>query len=339
MSPTDDDADVTRLLLLGLDFWKAKAVLSAVELGVFAQLSRGPLSAEELARALGLHGRGARDFFDALVALGILTRAEERYSNGFAAGEYLVPRKPSYMGGALELANSRLYPVWGKLTDALRTGLPQNEAQQESDYYGSLSRDRERLGMFLRAMTGLSMASSRAIARKFPWNNYQTFVDVGGAQGELSIELASRHPHLRGATFDLPPVQPFFEERVAQFGLGERLRYVAGDFFRDPLPEAQVVIMGHVLHNWSLEQKKILIARAFAALPTGGVLVIYEALIDDERRQNAFGMLMSLNMLLVTSGGFVFTGTECAEWLSEAGFRETRVEHLQGPDSMVIGQK
>jgi hypothetical protein len=339
MVRSEEETDSAALLSLGLDFWKAKALLCAVELGIFAQLSDRTLSADELVRDLGLHGRGATDLFDVLVALGILTRAEGRYSNSSAAEAYLVPDKPNYIGGALELANSRLYPVWGKLTEGLRSGLPQNEAQQESDYYGSLTRDRERLQLFLRAMTGLSMASSRAIARKFPWEKYATFVDVGGAQGELSIELASRHLHLRGATFDLPPVQPFFEERVAQFGLSQRLRYVAGDFFRDPLPSAEVLVMGHVLHNWNLEQKKLLIAKAYAALPVGGALVIYEALIDDDRSENAFGMLMSLNMLLVTAGGFVFTGAQCASWMNEVGFRDTRVEHLQGPDSMVIGLK
>jgi hypothetical protein len=339
MSRSDTDLGPAQLLSLGLSFWKAKALLSAIELGLFAELSGGPRSAAELVQGLGLNGRGAVDLFDALVALGVLTRTNGTYANSVAAEEYLVPHKPNYMGGALELANTRLYPTWGRLTEALRSGAPQNEAQHEEDYYGNLSRDRDRLRTFLDAMSGLSMASSRAIAQKFPWADYRTFADVGGAQGELSVELAKRHDHLHGVTFELPPVQPYFEERVRSFGFEDRLRFVAGDFFRDGLPEADVIVMGHVLHNWSLEQKKALVRKAYDALPVGGALVVYEALIDEERRENTFGMLMSLNMLLATSDGFVFTGRECEAWMLEAGFGGIRTLHLQGPDSMVIGLK
>jgi hypothetical protein len=329
----------SELLELGLSFWRSKALLSAVELGVFLELSRAPRTGRELVAALGLNGRGAIDLFDALVALGVLTRVDGVYANAATAEEFLVPGKPSYVGGALELAGSRLYPVWGALTEALRSGSAQNEARDEEDYYGNLVRDRERLSVFLRAMSGLSLASSRAIAERFPWARYRTFADIGGARGELAIRLCERHPHLSGVTFDLPAVEPHFAENVASFGLASRVGFVAGDFFHDPLPNADVIVMGHVLHNWDLEKKTVLVKKAYEALPPAGALVVYEALIDDERRENAFGMLMSLNMLLVTSGGFVFTGEECSAWMRDAGFRETRVAHLDGPDSMVIGIK
>lgn len=339
MSTTKAQLSPADLLGLGLQFWNAKAVLAGVELGVFGELANGSRSASELTSVLALHGRGVEDLLDALVALGLLTRSDGRYANGATAAEHLVPGLPGYMGGALELANSRLYPTWGSLGKALRTGLPQNEAQVEDDYYDNLTRHEQRLRVFLSAMSGLSMASSRAIAEKFPWATYGTLVDVGGAQGELSVGVARRHPHVRAVTFDLPAVQPFFEEYVAASGFGDRLSYAAGDFFSDALPAGDVIVMGHVLHNWDLSQKKILIEKAYTALRPGGVLVVYEALIDDARRENAFGLLMSLNMLLVTAGGFVFTGADCTAWMREAGFVDIRVEHLQGPDSMVIGTK
>ena len=336
---TPDRPSSAPLLALGLSFWSAKALLCAVELGVFAALAEGPRTLEDLTAALKLQGRGAEDFFDALVSLGLLERGDHTYANTAAVAAFLVPDGPSYIGGALEMANARTYPLWGKLTEALRTGHPQNEAPAKQDYYGSLNRDKERLRTFLRGMTGLSMSASAAIAAKLPWTNYETFVDVGGAQGVLAIQLAEAHAHLSGASFDLPPVGPFFEENVSAHGLTPRLRFYAGDFLVDPLPPADVLIMGHVLHNWSLEQKKLLIRKAYEALNEGGMLVIYEALIDDDRRRNSFGLLMSLHMLLVTPGGFVFTGAQCREWLAEAGFTETRVEHLDGPDWAVIGVK
>jgi SAM-dependent methyltransferase len=155
----------------------------------------------------------------------------------------------------------------------------------------------------------------------------------------LSIRLAEMHPQLSGLNFDLPEVEPFFLEQARAAGMSERVHFHAGDFFADALPAADVFILGHVLHNWALAEKRTLIQNCYDALSPGGVVIVYEALIDDQRRENSFGLLMSLNMLLVTSGGFVFTGAECQSWLRDAGFRETRVEHLHGSDSMVIGVK
>lgn len=151
--------------------------------------------------------------------------------------------------------------------------------------------------------------------------------------------MAREHPHLTGLNFDLPVVEPIFNDYVKQHGLTDRLKFKAGDFFNEPLPEADVVMMGHILHDWNSDEKRMLIAKAYAAVPTGGALLVYEALIDDERRRNAFGLLMSLNMLIETPGGFDFTGADCSRWMKEAGFRETRVEHLAGPDSMVVAIK
>jgi len=335
----DGDADARPILDLAFRFWDAKALLSAVELGIFGELSRGPRTAQALAAAVRLQGRGTGDFFDALVSLGLLSRSGDQYENTPRTRKYLIPDSPSYIGGTLELANSRLYPVWGKLSDGLRSGQPQNEAQEEPDYYGNLTRYQDRLRTFLSGMTGLSLMAARAIAAKFPWQRYATFADIGGAQGALSTELVRAHPHLTGTNFELPAVEPYFHEQVAAAGLADRVRFHGGDFFAEPLPGADVIIMGHVLHNWSLERKRLLVRKAFDALPPGGALIVYEALIDDARSTNSFGLLMSLNMLLVTSEGFVFTGAECSEWMRDAGFSEVRVEHLHGPDSMVVGIK
>ncbi len=228
----------------------------------------------------------------------------------------------------------------GSLTEALRTGLPQNEASNGGgNQFEILYSDPSRLRGFLQGMTGLSMGTSRAIAQKFPWHQYKTFVDVGTAQGATPVQIALAHPHLTGTGFDLPPVGPIFEEYVQSFGLGERIRFQAGDFIADPLPSADVLLMGHILHDWNLNEKKMLIAKTHAALPEGGAFVAFEGLIDDDRRQNASGLLMSLNMLIETPGGFDFTGADCSSWMREAGFRATWVEYLDGPNSMVVGIK
>ncbi|KFE69673.1 methyltransferase [Hyalangium minutum] len=336
------DSSITpeRILQLGMGFWGAKTLLSAVELGLFTELAEEPLRGDALAARLKLHPRSWRDFLDALVALGMLRREEDgRYANTPETGMFLVRTRPGYIGGMLEMANARLYGFWGSLTEALRTGQPQNEQKTGGNVFDAVYKDPANLRRFLQGMSGASLIPARAIAAKFPWKRYQSFADIGTAQGCLPVQLALEHEHLTGIGFDLPPVRPVFEQYVSEHQLSGRLRFQDGDFFRNPLPEADVLVMGHILHDWDLEQKKALLAAALRALPRGGALVVYDAIIDDARRTNALGLLMSLNMLIETRGGFDYTGADCAGWMREAGFGEVRIEHLAGPDSMVIGVK
>jgi len=328
-----------KIMQLGMAFWGSKALMSAVELEVFTVLAQKPLDAEALRERLELHPRSARDFFDALVSLGMLDRKEGLYTNTPETDLFLDKAKPSYIGGFLDMANARLYPNWGSLTEGLRTGQPQSEVKEGGSFFETVYSDPVKLKGFLQSMTGLSMGASKAIANKFPWQRYKTFIDIGSAQGGLPVQVALAHSHLTGGGFDLHVTQKIFEEYVSSFGLGDRLRFYSGDFFKDPIPKADVLSMGHILHDWNLEEKKQLIGKAYEALPSGGALIIFESLIDDERRTNAFGLLMSLNMLIELAGGFDYTGADCSGWLRESGFRETRVEHLIGPDSMVIGIK
>jgi hypothetical protein len=328
-----------RIFALGLAFWGSKALLSAIELGVFAALADAPADEAELRSRLGLNERSARDFFDALVALGMLDRDGEVYANTAATGLFLDPAKPSYVGGMLEMANARLYPFWGRLTDGLRTGAPQNEARDGGDFFAALYADPERLGQFLHAMTGLSTGAAHVIAERFPWERHRTVLDLGCAEGGLLGHLLLAHPHLSGTGFDLPPVRPSFERYAASLGLDGRLAFAGGDFFTDPLPSAEVITIGHVLHDWGLEEKRTILRKVYEALPEGGAVIVFEAIIDNDRRENAFGLLMSLNMLIETPTGFDYTGADCCGWLEEAGFHSTRVEHLVGPDSMVIAVK
>ncbi len=328
-----------KILHLGMAFWGSKTLLSAVELEVFTILATGPMDAETLRKRLDLHERSALDFFDALVALGMLDRHDGLYSNTPETDLFLDKAKPSYIGGFLAMVNDRLYGFWGSLTEGLKTGCPQNEAKNGGNFFDILYSDPAKLSSFMQAMTGISMGSSKAIAQKFPWKDHRTLIDIGSAQGGLVVEIGKAHSHITGGGFDLPVTGPIFEKYVASFGLGDRFKFIPGDFFADDLPSADVLSMGHILHDWDLAQKKTLIQKAYDALPDGGVLLVFEGIIDDERQKNAFGLLMSLNMLIELPGGFDYTGADCCRWMKEAGFRETRVEHLAGPESMVVGTK
>ena len=329
------------ILQLGTAFWASKTLLSAIELGLFTELSSsGPLDAEALRQRLDLNPRSAADFFDALVALGMLEREDGRYRNTPETDLFLDRNKPSYQGGLLEMMNDRLFGFWNSLTEGLRTGKPQNEARTgEGNLFDAIYSDPRLLRGFARAMTASSIGPAMVMAATFPWDRYKTVIDIGCAEGCVPVQVALAHEHMGGGGFDLPPIEPLFDEYVAAAGLSDRLSFQQGDFFADDLPSADVLVMGRILHDWDLDEKRRLLDKAYAGLPDGGALIVYEAIIDDDRRENAFGLLMSLNMLIETPGGFDFTGADCQGWMADAGFRETYVQHLIGPTSMVVGTK
>lgn len=339
-----DDISPDHILQIGFGFWTSKTLLSAVELGVFSQLADSPKSGPELQEALGLHPRATFDFLDTLVALGLLEREgsgeSARYANTPATAVFLVKFSPQYVGGILEMANARLYRFWADLTTALKTGLPQNEIKETGkSMFEALYADPARLEQFMEAMSGISMGNFIAFAEKFDFSNYKTLADIGGATGQLSTIIAARHPHMRCQSCDLPEVQPIAERRVRAQNLDGRVTAETIDFFADEFPKADVITMGMILHDWNLENKKMLIAKAFRALPPGGAFVAIENIIDDERRQNAFGLMMSLNMLIEFGEAFDFTGAQFAAWCQEAGFSRCEIIPLAGPASAAVAYK
>ena len=336
--------DPGRLMQIGMAFWPAKTLLSAVELGVFTALSDKALTARELQRELGLHPRGVTDLLDTLVALDVLARDGEgdaaRYRNTDDGAHFLDRNSSAYIGGFLEMANTRLYRFWGDLTEALKTGQPQNEMKHGgAGMFEELYRDPQRLEQFMRAMAGISLANFETFAEKFDFAPYKTMCDVGGATGQLSVFVARRHPHMTCTTGDLPAVVPIARKTIEAHGLGDRITASSVDFFRDPLPKADVIIMGMILHDWNLEKKMQLIQAAYDALPSGGAFAAIENLIDDERRTNAFGLMMSLNMLIEFGEAFDFTGRDFDGWCRKIGFRRTEVIPLRGPASAAVAYK
>lgn len=327
------------ILEMGYGFWRSRALFSAVELGVFTTLASEALDLEALKQRLGLHERGARDFLDALVALNFLHRdAFGRYGNQPDTDLYLDRHKPTYIGGLLEHLNARHYQNWMSLTRALRSGAPQSGALATGSY-PALYADKAAQEVFLNGMTAGTLVAAQMLAKTFPWNERRTVIDVGTAQGCFPVAIAQVHGHITGGGFDLPEVEPVFAGYVHQHGLGERLRFYPGDFFADPLPTADVLVMGRILHNWDLPTKKLLLKKAYSALPPGGALIVYDPLIDDERRVSAHGLLSSLNMLIETGGGFEYTSAECKAWMLEAGFQQTHVEPAGDVHKAVIAIK
>lgn len=266
--------------------------------------------------------------------------AEGRYRNTRETATFLVRSSPNYIGGLLEMLNSRLFGFWNDLDEALKTGMPQNEIKYNGKpLFEELYADDARLQEFLHAMSGVQAGNFAALAEKFDFSRYKTVTDAGGALALLSRLVAARHPHLRFKSFDLPPVEPLARQAIEDAGLSDRIEAVAGDFFADPLPPADVITMGNVLHDWNLEKKKQLIAKAYDALPEGGAFIAVENVIDDARRENVFGLLMSLNMLIELGDGFDYTGADFRDWCREAGFKRFDLIPLAGPSSAAVAYK
>ncbi|MEO6597922.1 MAG: methyltransferase [Planctomycetota bacterium] len=332
------------ILHTGFSFWSAKVLLTAVEFGVFTRLGKDKRTGAELGTALELHPRGIADFFDALVAMGFLQRhgngPDARYENTPESALFLDEQSPRYIGGILVMLNARLFKFWHDLPNALRTGKPQNEVKHgQKSIFEELYADPAKLEQFLNAMTGLSRINFELLAEKFDFKPHKTLCDVGGATGLLCVEVAKRHAHLQCTSFDLPPVEPIAKRHIEKAGLQARIKTASGDFFRDALPKADCITMGMILHDWNLEQKMMLIQKAYDALPPGGALITIEALIDDERRSNVFGLLMSLNMLIEFGDAFDYSGKDFHGWCKQIGFQKFATLHLQGAHSAAIAWK
>ena len=335
------------IMRIGTGFWTSKVLLAAVHFELFTRLAeKKSMSASEIKSMLkfGCTDRHLYDFLDTLTSLGFLQRdgllETARYSNGKDTDVFLDKNKPSYIGGLLAMLNNRLYQFWGTLEEGLLTGGAQNEMKGGGDNaFAEIYKTPEKLNEFLNAMSGIQMGNFIAFAKQFDFSKFKTLTDAGGASGLLSIMVAKHQPHMTCTSFDMAPVEPVAQKNIKHFELSDRVRTATGDFFADPLPKADIVVMGNILHDWDEEQKIVLMKNAYDALPPGGVFVAIENIIDNDRRKNLFGLLMSLNMLIETGKGFDYTFDDFDRWAKQTGFASTSSMSLAGPSSAAIAVK
>ena len=336
--------DPSKIMQIGMGFWASKTLLTAVNMELFTHLAKGELSGNDIKQKLGINDRGLYDFLDTLVALNFLKRSglkeTSMYSNAEDSDLFLDKNKPSYVGGMLEMANNRLYPFWSNLEEGLKTGKPQNETKTGgAPIFEALYADKNKLREFLRAMGGIQMGNFMVFSQVFDFTNYKTLCDVGGAGGYLACQVTMNNIHMNCVSFDLPPVTPIAMENINMMGLSDRITAQSGDFLNEDIPKADVITMGNILHDWGIKEKIMLIKKAYNALPKGGALVVIENIIDDNRSENAFGLMMSLNMNIETPEGFDFSLADFDGWVKECGFSQTSKMLLTGPSSAVIAIK
>jgi len=344
MHQSNQQPDASAIMQVALGFWPSKTLLAAVKLELFTFINHQAFTASQIQAALDLDGSHIFDFLDALSSMGFLERKGEGksalYSNTMDTGFFLDKTKPAYIGGFLEMANDREYRFWADLEEGLKTGKPQNEIKYTGkSSFEAIYESPQRLKQFTDGMSGIQKGSFMAFADKFDFTPYRRLVDAGGSGGLLSALVAAKHPHMHCTTFDLPQLEVLARETIEQLNVSDRVAIHSGDFFNEPLPGADIITMGNILHSFDLASKKMLIQKAYQALPEKGCLVVIETIIDNERRSNTFAMLMSLNMLIESDGGFNYTLADFEKWVKEAGFQATSFLPLAGPISAAIAYK
>ncbi|MER5256813.1 methyltransferase [Streptomyces sp. NPDC002855] len=358
------EMNLNELLGMAKGFASSQLILTAVRLEVFTELGSGPLSGAELRRRLELHPRGAQAFLDALVSHGLLERTGDMYANTPVAARHLdAQHTETYLGGYLGL-NGGLYWLWPQLETSLRTGRPctgftaggdgewgaeeggseqgggQPDAAQQDGGADGQEGPLEWSAVYVDAMAVFARAAAPVISRSLDWSRYESFVDVGGSNGTLAFELLRLQPHLRGTCVDLPALKEQFDTMAVRAGAGDKVAFQGGDFFEEPLPETDVVIMGRILHNWSEDERLRLLRRAFDALRPGGTLLVFDQLTDESRQHSRESSLASLDQLLFSESGSEYTFGELSGWLGACGFRAPSVQLMDGgPEMLALAVK
>ncbi|HLY71307.1 MAG TPA: methyltransferase [Puia sp.] len=346
MGPQINEPTPSGIMQIGTGFWASKILLSAIRFQLFTLLAvQKKMPAKNIKASLNLNctDRHIYDYLDALTAFGFLNREgileTAVYSNSIDTDTFLDKNKPSYIGGLLEMLNNRLYRFWGDLEEGLITGLPQNEVKHGKDFFGLIYQDPTKLNEFVTAMSGIQMGNFMTFAQKFDFSKYKTLTDIGGSAGLLSVMVAKHQAHMNCTTLDLPPVEPIAKQTIQKFQLTDRVNAQSGDFFATDFPKSDLITMGNILHDWDEEKKIMLMKKAYEALPDSGAFVAIESIIDNQRKQNVFGLMMSLNMLIETGTGFDYTFADFTRWAKMVGFKSTVLLPLTGPASAAIAYK
>jgi SAM-dependent methyltransferase len=326
------------LLGQAMAFQPAKLVLTGLELGLFRVLAEGPATEARLRERLGLHARGTGHFLRALAELGVLERDGERYRNGAAAARFLAPGEGS-LGGFLHMADQVMYPAWGRLADALRTGEPQAATYSGTEMFDQLYGDDARRDEFVSMAEDASRPLIPALVGSFGWAGHKSVLELGGCRGNVLANLVRAHPHLDATVLDLPALAPAFDEHMARLGMAGRVRFRAADFFTDPLPETDVVMIGHCMVDWTDEQRRALIGNVFPAVRPDGAFLIWDPMLVDGAESYLRNLLRSLNLQLMTPHGTNYRLEQCERWLTEAGFAEVTHRALGHDVTLVVATR
>lgn len=303
-------------------FRRSKTMFTAVSLGVFDRLAVQPSAVAELAISLDCNADALARLLDGCVGLGLLAREGARYTNTPISSRYLISSSPDTLAGYIVYSDQSLYPLWAHLEEAVREGTNRWEQTfgSRDSLFAHFFRSKESSRGFLGGMHGFGRISSQRVVQTFDLSSFRRLVDLGGATGHLCIAACSVHREMMAIVFDLPQVEPYAQERIEEASLTSRIKFVPGDFFSDDLPPADLYSLGRILHDWGEDKIQRLLRKIYAALPSGGGLLISEALLNEDRSGPVFALMQNLNMLVCTDG----KERTCSDYralLESAGFR------------------
>ena len=346
LRPLDDDNQVMDLpeaapvLQLIEDFRRSKAMFTAVSLGVFDALEGAPATACELADRLSVQVDPLERLLDTCVGLKLLQRLDATYKNEPVASAYLCRTSPRSLSGYILYSNDVLFRLWAHLDDAIREGTPRwtQAFGTDGSIFDHFFRTAEAKQTFLHGMHGLGVLSSPAVVAAFSLAGFRRMVDLGGGTGHLAIAACEKWPELHAIVFDLPQVIETASKHAAQSSAADRVSVLAGDFFRDELPDADLFAMGRILHDWPEEKIRILLAKIYRRLPAGGGILLAEKLLHEDKTGPISAQLQSLNMLVCTEGK-ERSLSEYHRLLADAGFVNLQGRMTGCPLDAILGSK
>lgn len=331
-----------QVLEQAMAFQPAKLVLTALDVGLFALLAAGPATEPEIRERLGLHPRATADFLHALTGLGVLEAEDGRFRLAAATGGALGRDgggHASGLGGFLGMADRVMYPAWGRLADLLRTGRPQAGTFRGEDMFTELYRSPEERDRLVTMAEDASRPLIPALAGSFPWPQHESVLELGGCRGNVLAGLVRAHPHLQATVFDLPALRPAFDEHMTSLGLAGTVGFHAGDFFTDPLPAADVLMIGHSLVDWDDERRRELIARSYPAVRPGGAFLVWDPMLVPAGHSYLRNLIRSLNFRLMTPHGGGYRVADCEQWMRAAGYTDISARSLGHDVTLVVAGK
>lgn len=321
-------------------FRRSKTMFTAVSMGIFDRLEKGACDSGTLAQELGANQDALERLLDACVGLGLLERLSASYTNSPVGEAYLTRSSPYTLTGYILYSDRALWGLWGNLESAIREGT--NRWGQtfggKGPIFEHFFRTEEAQNDFLSGMNGMGALSSPAVIAAFDLSRFRRLVDLGGGTGHLALTACGQYPKLRGAVFDLAPVVKTAGKYVERSPDRGRIDLIAGDFFSDPLPEADLYSLGRILHDWSEPKIRTLLAKVWNSLPSGGALLVAEKLLNDAKSGPSSAIMQSLNMLVCTEGK-ERTLAEYTALLSEAGFTTIEARVTNSPLDAMLAVK
>ncbi|MCF8057011.1 MAG: SAM-dependent methyltransferase [Desulfocapsa sp.] len=319
---------IGNLLSTSSAYWRGCALQAGVRLEIFTAIDDQDMTLVEVAEQTSTNQRGIEYLLNALSAMGLLSKEDNRYRNTEETRKLLCKNSPAYMGHII-LHHHHILDGWAQLDAAVMTGAP----IAKRSYGEEVERESFLMGMF-----NLAMGIAPVIAEQIDLSGHHRLLDLGGGPGTYAIHFCLANPGLHAVIFDRPTTESFAAKTVANFGLTERIGFAGGDITTDHIPGGpySVAWISHLLHSNGPEQSQEIIDKTVAAMAPGGVIMIHDFILDNSKDAPEFPALFSLNMLINNPAGRSYSEEELTAMLHNSGVRNINRHSFRGANDSSI---